>query len=52
MLSEFQKRKLTMGFYKFDLSKDGLVKAEDFEQYGRQVAELQGVNKMPMKNRR
>ena len=43
MLSEFQKRKITLAFYKFDTSKDGVVKLEDWDLLGKKVAELQGI---------
>jgi Ca2+-binding EF-hand superfamily protein len=39
MASPFLRRKIALGFYRLDLSKDGLVMLEDFEIYGRQVAE-------------
>lgn len=39
MLSPFVRRKLTLMYYRFDFSKDGVVKAQDLEEYGRQVAE-------------
>src|SRR4028119_873773 len=40
MLSEFQKRKLALGFYKYDLSKDGIVEAKDLELLAHKVADL------------
>jgi juvenile hormone diol kinase len=40
MLSEFQKRKLALAFYKYDLSKDGIVEAKDLELLGHKVADL------------
>lgn len=43
-LSEFQKRKIALAFYKFDTSKDGIVEAADLELVGRKVAEIQGVH--------
>lgn len=38
MLSPFQLRKLIMGYYRWDTTKDGLVCASDFEELGRRVA--------------
>lgn len=43
MLSEFQKRKIALAYYKWDQSKDGIVKANDFEIMGKKAAELLGV---------
>jgi Ca2+-binding EF-hand superfamily protein len=43
MLTEFQKRKLTLRFYMADTSKDGIVELADFEQQGQKVAELRGI---------
>jgi juvenile hormone diol kinase len=40
MLSEFQKRKLALSFYKYDLSKDGIVEAKDLELLAHKVADL------------
>jgi len=40
MLSEFQKRKLALWFYKYDLSKDGIVEAKDLELLAHKVADL------------
>jgi len=40
MPSEFQKRKLALGFYKYDLSKDGIVEAKDLELLAHKVADL------------
>lgn len=44
MLSEFQKRKLSLAFYKFDASQDGVVKKGDFELYGQKVAAYLGLD--------
>ncbi|MFB8787776.1 MAG: EF-hand domain-containing protein [Potamolinea sp.] len=41
-LSEFQKRKCALAFYRYDLSKDGVVEALDFDMAGQKLAELQG----------
>ena len=38
MLSPFQLRKLVLGYYRWDTTKDGLVRASDFEELGRRVA--------------
>ncbi|MEG4207179.1 EF-hand domain-containing protein [Microcoleus sp. Pol7_A1] len=43
MLTEFQKRKLTLRFYMNDTSKDGIVELADFEHQGQKVAELRGI---------
>jgi len=43
MLSEFQKRKLALRFYMVDTSKDGIVELADFEQQGKKLAELRGI---------
>ncbi|MEG4207184.1 EF-hand domain-containing protein [Microcoleus sp. Pol7_A1] len=43
MLTEFQKRKLSLRFYMADTSKDGMVELADFEQQGQKVAELIGI---------
>lgn len=43
MLSEFQKRKLSLAFYKFDASQDGVVKKGDFELYGQRIAAYLGL---------
>jgi len=43
MLSEFQKRKLALGFYMFDTSKDGIVELADFEHHAQKLAELRGI---------
>ena len=43
MLSEFQKRKIALAFYKYDTSKDGFVELSDLELQGKKVAELQNV---------
>lgn len=43
MISEFQKRKMALAFYKFDSSKDGVVEQSDFELYGKKVAEYMGL---------
>ncbi|MEG4576767.1 EF-hand domain-containing protein [Microcoleus sp. N3A4] len=43
MLTEFQKRKLSLRFYMADTSKDGIVELADFEQQGQKVAELRGI---------
>jgi juvenile hormone diol kinase len=43
MLTEFQKRKLTLRFYMADTSKDGIVELADYEQQGQKVAELRGI---------
>jgi len=40
MPSEFQKRKLALAFYKYDLSKDGILEAKDLELQGHKVADL------------
>lgn len=44
-LSPFVQRKLALAFYRFDQSKDGLVKEDDFVQYGEKVAALLTVPK-------
>ena len=43
MLTEFQKRKLSLRFYMADTSKDGIVELVDFEQQGQKVAEFRGI---------
>jgi juvenile hormone diol kinase len=43
MLTEFQKRKLSLRFYMIDASKDGIVELSDFELQAKNVAELRGV---------
>ncbi|NJL82014.1 MAG: EF-hand domain-containing protein [Chloroflexaceae bacterium] len=40
-LSEFQKRKLALVFYRHDIGKDGLVSFQDLEICGSRVAQLQ-----------
>ena len=37
-LNYFVKRKRVLGFYFFDLTKDGLVRAEDIETFGKNIA--------------
>lgn len=44
-LSPFVIRKLALAFYRFDLTKDGLVRDDDFQTYGAQVAEHLGIAK-------
>lgn len=44
MLSSFQLRKLVLGYYRWDTTKDGLVRASDFEELGRRVAGSLGVD--------
>lgn len=41
-MSEFIKRKMTLAFYKFDVTKDGIVNQEDFDLYGQKTAEYLG----------
>jgi Ca2+-binding EF-hand superfamily protein len=43
MVSEFQKRKLSLRFYMVDTSKNGIVELSDFEHQGQKVAELRGI---------
>ncbi len=45
MPSEFQKRKLALAFYKYDISKDGIVEAADLELQGHKVADLLKIQK-------
>lgn len=42
-ISNFVKRKLAMGFYRFDRDKNGVVEEADFVQLGTAVADRQGV---------
>lgn len=42
-ISEFVKRKLAMGYYRFDYDKDGLVTEDDFLHLGQEVARLRGL---------
>jgi Ca2+-binding EF-hand superfamily protein len=42
---EFRQRKWTLAFYRFDQTKDGLVRAGDFEKLGGRVAQELGVAK-------
>ena len=39
MLSPFQRRKNTLVFYRWDQTKDGLLRSEDIEQWGLGVAQ-------------
>lgn len=43
-LSNFQKRKIALVFYRYDASKNGVVEAEDLEIYGKEVAKAQGLS--------
>ena len=43
MLSSFQLRKLILGYYRWDTTKDGIVRSSDFEEVGRRVANNLGV---------
>ena len=43
MFSEFQKRKMRLGFYRMDVNKDGYVDAEDMQFFGEKIAKLHGV---------
>ena len=43
MFSEFLKRKMTLGFYRMDLSRDGYLDAEDFRLLSERIAEISGV---------
>ena len=38
MASPFQQRKAALAFYRWDQTKDGLVRADDLELWGKQVA--------------
>ncbi len=42
-LSNFQKRKIALAFYRYDHNKDGVVKKEDLEFQAKEVAKLKGV---------
>lgn len=43
-LSEFQKRKLALAFYRMDSSRDGYVERADWELQGQKVAVLRGIS--------
>jgi len=43
MVTEFQKRKIFLAFYKFDTSKDGIVDVSDWELQAKRVAEALDV---------
>lgn len=43
-LSEFQKKKISLAFKKYDLSNDGILEASDFELFAQKVAQELGVN--------
>lgn len=42
-MTEFQRRKLALMFYRVDTSKDGYVERSDWEHQGQRIAELQGM---------
>ena len=44
VLSEFQKKKLSLAFNKYDISKDGVITLSDFEEIAQKVAQKLGVN--------
>ena len=44
MLSEFQKRKLTMLFHHQDLNHDGFLDKADFEQFAKRLCEIQNYS--------
>jgi len=43
MLTEFQKRKLALGFYKLDTTKDGYLAEDDIIGWGKNIAQLMGL---------
>src|SRR5262245_24042557 len=43
MLSNYLKRKMTLAFYRFDTTKDGVVRVDDFDLLGQRVANNLGL---------
>ena len=43
MFSEFLKRKMTLGFYRMDLSRDGYLDADDFRLLSQRIAEINQI---------
>jgi hypothetical protein len=51
MASPFLRRKLALGFYSLNLSRDGVLKTEDMAEYARKVAEQLRPNEEPARER-
>ena len=41
MFSEFLKRKMSLGFYRMDLDRDGYLDAADFQRLSGRIAEIE-----------